>query len=63
MLGDTGNKRAVRILLECILVFYYILSIASESIVWIPEADRYFTSTTEPANLNDSLILTTPPPI
>ena len=22
MLGDTGNKRAVRILLECILVFY-----------------------------------------
>ena len=24
MLGDTGNKRAVRILLECILVFQYV---------------------------------------
>ena len=24
MLGDTGNKRAVRILLECILVFLFI---------------------------------------
>ena len=29
MLGDTGNKRAVRILLECILVLLYDHEIAS----------------------------------
>ena len=32
MLGDTGNKRVVRILLECILVLYYFLMFRFDSI-------------------------------
>ena len=32
MLGDTGNKRAVRILLECNLVNYYVFTIRQRNI-------------------------------
>ena len=30
MLGDTGNKRAVRILLECILVCYNVMNLGQQ---------------------------------
>ena len=54
MLGDTGNKRAVHILLECILVYFSELY----HLLWNANVSSFFLVFSLPIGLNHRLYLT-----